>query len=66
MRSALFGVNGGSGPSMDGSTDGPPAHARLPAMHRGRILGSIKLELVLGMKLLVVIQMAINIVRSPH
>ena len=68
VSTRLFRANRGSGSSMDGplSTDGPPAHAGLPAMHKGRILGSIKLEPVLGIKLLFKVPVAVGIVRCPH
>ena len=68
-----LGIQVYSGPTVDPgpmeglpSPDGPPAHARLLAMQKGHILGSIGSVPVLGIKLLFIIPVAINIVRCPH
>ena len=43
--------------AIRGSTGGPPL-ARFPAMHKGHILGSIKLVTVLGIKVLLFVILA--------
>ena len=65
-------ANRGSGPSTDGltnrrSTDGPLLMQYcLPCIYKGHILGSVELEPVLEIGLLLGIVVAINMVRFPH